>query len=250
MTKYFWATDGLRWRCDERVMAPPTRQWCTNYRQAAFDGEWYYSLELDGLRGTKGSKPVAAEFKTTVFYLMMDRRGQPLSEFWSQPGAKLAGQENLAGENCYKLEYEDTLAAGGTRTVTCWLLADMGLVPKRIDLRILWPVPRADSREIGRRSILTAEEFTQVDGGLWLPTTVKNEIYAALSDGTFKWRKTTVFRVNEILVNTDVQDLVFALQFPIGASVEDAVSAMSRTVGGEFDAERIKLKQVPLPEQH
>jgi len=54
VSKYHWATDGTRWRCDGKIAWPADDEGIDAFTQASFDGETHYFLDLYRFEGSRG----------------------------------------------------------------------------------------------------------------------------------------------------------------------------------------------------
>jgi len=243
--KYRWATDGTRWRCDERIMWPADDQGPDAFTQRSFDGQEYYFLDLKRLVGWHEAESRGSPYEESVCYLMMTDGSKPLSEALAEENVALVGQGDLRGQSCYKLVRHEEDPQRGSRTITYWLLADGCFPMVRYEYETVWAQPRLP--EIGRRMLLTVQEMTHCGEGLVLPRAAKREVYALLEGSECRWQSTTLFSVDEIKVNADLDAEVFVLDFPIGAFVSDDTGRAAH-IGGEFNEADTRASQPPIPE--
>ena len=242
VSKYHWATDGTRWRCDGKIVWPADDEGIDAFTQRSFSGEAYYFLDLKEFMGWREAQDRGSLFGRSLFYLLMTDNDRPLSEALADDDVVLVGQEELRGKTCYKLVRRKEDPERGRHTKTYWLLADGSFPMVRFEWETVWADPRPPW--IGGRTIVTVEEMADCGEGLLLPKVTKREWYALFEGSKASWQSTDVFSMDEVTVNAELGDELFVLDFPIGSFVHDE-TGKARYVGGPFNEAEVRVSKPP-----
>lgn len=247
VTKYFWATDGVRWRCEEAVLRPEPSVWSEQYRLASFDGQWFYWLDLYNLMGSRGMEKheLGLGFTDDLLYFMTHHNGQRLSEWLSGEKVRLVGQEPVRGAICYKFVYGEQTAESA-REYACWVDPELGFATRQFTYRLTYTPPRG--RLGGVYNVLVALEFVEPTEGIWLPSKVKHEKYYLDPGEGYTWRKTVMFSLDGASVNQQLPQEAFQLRFPIGTWIARDDGTVE-VVGGRLEDEGTLTRESPPPRE-
>lgn len=238
VSKIYWATDGLRWRCDEKQVVPNSSPY--KHVQQAYDGERYfvYSPAVEEL--IISNDDIGPRFSTGVFYLMNEWANQPLSHYLSTHEYSISGWEKRDGEDCLKVTV-DASSPKYYQNIIFWFSRAHELAT--IEIQSL-SQERGANVAIGR--IFKAEKMKQHSSGLWLPNQCTRETYALKTGQAPQWRSTDVFTVEELTINTANIDAKFQIPVTLGTKIYSEPGQLPSIVGGRIDLDVVSLEKDPV----
>jgi len=236
LSKYFWVSDGLRWRCDENDIVPNNQSPLT---QNAYDGEKFYSYTPSVQEGQTSELSRSSDFNAHLYWLMVYYNEKPISQFLQTHTTKFLGYQEIDGNKTIKLSVDDgTLEYD--KQIYFWFDPKLGMAVRQIEI-----VVGRKGKGPANAILIKALEFKELTKEFWIPQKAERQMFG-FENGKAEWLFTDFFEAQEMLLNTPNTSCLFTIDFPVGTKLIREPDNKIRVVGGRVDENELSQEAAPV----